>query len=156
MKLKITLTFFALLCALGTSQSLKAQTKPIGELVERLEQVGNYSGSITDYFSQEEQLQLRAHFSENQDSTPLSAKDLERGSGTAAFCSMNASTPQGEFGTFDPANGSTVTAIGVSPIGGDQFEGAGAINPADADVAWVIANNGDAYTGRCSIPVRSG
>jgi hypothetical protein len=142
MKMKITLTLFALLCALGMTQSLEAQTKPIGELLERLEQVGDYHGSINDFFTQEEQLQLKAHFSANRDIS-LSDKDRERGSGVAAWCAMNST---GEFGTFDPANGSTVTAVGVSPIGGDVFENAGAINPSDLNEAWVLANNGDAYT----------
>ena len=143
MKNRITLMLFAVFCIFSTAHTLKAQTKPIDELLERLEQVGDYHGSINDFFTQEEQLLLKAHFSEDNEATPQSAKNLEKASAITAWCAMNVTE---EFGSFDPANGSTVTAIGGSAISNPAFENAGSINPADPNTAWVLANTGDAYT----------
>jgi len=145
MKKKITLMLFAVFCTFGISHTLKAQTTPIDELVERLEQVGEHHASINNFFTQEELVRLRSHFSANRDFVTLSNKDRERGSGIAAYCVINTSN---EFGSFDPTNGITVNVIGPSAIVGteDEFENAGSVNPADSSTAWVLASNGDAYT----------
>ena len=63
MKKTITLLLFAVICIVGTSNAQIAQSTPIDELLNRLEQIGDNSGNITDYFTQEEQLQLRSHLS---------------------------------------------------------------------------------------------
>jgi len=63
MKKTITLFLFAVICIVGTSNAQRAQSTPIDELLNRLEQIGDSYASISDYFTQEEQLQLRSHFS---------------------------------------------------------------------------------------------
>lgn len=63
MKKTITLLLFAVICIVGTSNAQRAQSTPIDELLNRLEQIGDSHASISNYFTQEEQLQLRSHLS---------------------------------------------------------------------------------------------
>lgn len=109
----------------------------IDELFERLNEIGNYAGSISDFFTEEELLLLKTHMSIKQKGT---TQNFKWNSGTTAWCAMNQTN---EFGTFDTSDGSTVNAIGPSPA---VAETAGAINPTDPSTAWVLDYSGDAYT----------
>jgi hypothetical protein len=89
---------------------IKVENPRIDELLERLDEIGEYPGSITDFFTLEEQLILKTHFSRNQDKTLFSSQNLKSTSVTTAWCAMNNTN---EFGTFDISDGSTVTTIGA-------------------------------------------
>ena len=145
MKKRITLMLYAIFWILVTTNSLKAKTKSIDNILAKLEQVGDYASSINNYDIQDEQFQLNAY---------LSAKNIERASGAANWFAINNSN---EFGTFNLSDNSTMSANGSLSISDGVFENARAIYPAEPNKAWASSafTNATVCTGPLTVNVNN-
>jgi len=112
MKKTITLLLFAVICIVGTSNAQRAQSTPIDELLNRLEQIGDNHGNISDYFTQEEQIQLRTHLSKKG-----VTKTFSQNVGTRTI-SSNSSFTTGNVSGTNAYNGPAGTA--TREANGDQ------------------------------------
>ncbi|MBV1923356.1 MAG: hypothetical protein KUG68_04920, partial [Flavobacteriaceae bacterium] len=112
MKKTITLLLFAVICIVGTTNAQRAQSTPIDELLNRLEQIGNNHGSISDYFTQEEQLQLRSHLSKKGVTTKTFSQNVTTRtiSGNSSF--VNSANVNGSNAYNGPAGTATRNAKG--------------------------------------------
>jgi len=111
MKKTITLFLFAVLCVIGTANAQKSQSTPIDDLLNRLEQIGDNQGDISDFFTQEEQLQLRSHFSSKLTKTFSQDVGVGTYSGNNSFTSEGVTGPDilnGPPGTASNTKGSDV------------------------------------------------
>src|SRR5690606_41412921 len=64
---KITTLIICLIALAGVVTAQNVQSSEIGSLLDRLSQLGNNSGNVSDYFTAEEQAALRNHFISEQD-----------------------------------------------------------------------------------------
>ncbi len=105
---KITLLF---VCLIGLSASVMAQnvqqSSEIDGLLNRLSQIGNSMGNISDYFTLEEQAALRTHFAQNRPSTSNGV--LIENAGPNSFLSGNVSGVRVDNG---PAGSATEALLG--------------------------------------------
>ncbi len=134
MKTIYTLLFF---CGLFIAMPLNAQNQSsLAELLERKNKTTHEC--VTSVFNAEEIAILRAHFGHDDNSVPFK----KNGPVNWIYGIENVSEVYGNFDADDP---STFNEIAASPINGNNFEGAGAINE-KGDMAYVVDNNNNFYS----------
>jgi len=147
MKNITTLILFVVLYAIGSANAQKSQSTPIDELLNRKNQLGVRTGSVSEFFTQKEQLQLRRHFAQksiNYFSTNFRTNTVYKEFNFArgiAYCTENQSFSS-QFSSIDLDSGE-VTPIGNSTA---TLENAGAIGPFDSSTAYILDSEGNAWS----------
>ena len=143
---KITLLICFIGCCIGAIQAQKKSIASIEELEQRRIELGSQTGKVTDYFSVEEINKLQNYYATKNVSQKSEARFTDP---LVAYAVENITST---VGTFDPANPSVFNPIGSSAPVGNDFEGAGALDPNNPDTIYVIDSTGLLY----SVSVPSG
>ncbi len=93
---KITTLIICLIALSGVVTAQNVQSSEIGSLLDRLSQLGNNSGNVSDYFTAEEQAALRNHFISEQDVVLPAAYYNVTGSAIGESTGINTNTERPE------------------------------------------------------------
>jgi hypothetical protein len=135
---KITLFFAATLIAAAGF----AQTRTMDELMVTFEQVKNSPNDFTEFFTVNEMAQINT-FLKNRDGVEQVGADSSRSAVTA----FGWESQGNGFGSYAIASPDTWTMVSAgAPTADGDFEGAGAIDPADNANAIAADNVGNVYS----------
>ena len=109
---------------------------PVSELLQRYADLGDQSGSILEFFTHTEATALRNHF------RSANSTVSNRAGGVIIQGVENVG---GNYGFIDAGVPGTFNAVAATPIT-VNFENAGAIDPNDNATAYVIDNQGEAFS----------
>ena len=110
----------------------------ISDLLERYNKHNAITGSVTDFFTIEELLQLRVHFASN--TLPEDASQRIGDATAFGFDEMSS-----EFGWYNVSEPTPFTLIDEVPDL-ENFQGGGAVDPADRSTAIVLESFGKAWS----------
>ena len=135
---KTTLLMACVFCFTSFLQ-MQAQNRPIETLMENVRNLNLQTGSVFEHFTKSEVKDIQNYLKSR---TIAERMDQSRGAPPVAYGTEAAELGYGSYSTGNPADFSTIS--GGSGTGG--FEGAGAIDPTDNTVGYMVDSDGQMYS----------
>jgi len=132
--MKKTILIFVYCISMVFNMQSQEQVTSVQTLEMRLDQIGDVSGNILDFFSQDEINLMRDHLRDKD-----GFQQQKQYQGGLAYCGIHV---YGTLGSF-MIPGGDVTEVGTSSVG---FAHAGAVDPNNPDTAYVFNNTDDLFS----------
>ncbi|MGJ8592369.1 MAG: T9SS type A sorting domain-containing protein [Aquaticitalea sp.] len=135
---KTTLLLTCIFCFMTFIQSY-AQNRPIDDLMEAYQNLETNQGSILDYFTTSEVNEIQIYLQSRTNPIQL---NTFRGSLTLAYGTEATALGYGSYSTGAPADFTTISG----GSGTADFEGAGAIDPTNNTIGYMVDSGGIMYS----------